>query len=395
MTSLDPSSPNPLYAQLAERLKRHIQRGELQPGDRLWSESELCDRFGVSRGTVREALDVLASEGLLQRIAGKGTFIAAPARARQSKLLGMIVPYLRDSLTTDMLRGAESVLHRAGYSLIFCHSDGALDVERAQFERLKSEGVAGIILFPLAEEGEAGLVRQYFDPAFPLVTIDRRLPGMQTDVVLADNQRGAYLVVRHMLAAGHTRIACITAPDRPTSVQDRIAGYERALREAGILPLATVSLALRPGQPSGSSAVPDYSAEELAPVQQLLNMRDAPTALFCINDFIAFGVMRYLIARKARVPQDVAIAGFDDLSIAAYMPTPLTTVAQPKQAIGMQAAELLLSRLANPTLPPREIVLPTELVVRASTSPRRGSEPGAARERRRAGTPSAAAVSRR
>jgi DNA-binding LacI/PurR family transcriptional regulator len=387
MAGLDPGSPSPLYAQLAEQLRRHIQRGELQPGDRLWSESELCDRFGVSRGTVREALDVLASEGLLQRIAGKGTFIAEPSRARQSKLLGMIVPYLRDSLTTDMLRGAESVLHRAGYSLIFCHSDGNLEVERAQFERLQAEGVSGIILFPLSEEGEAALARQYFAPDFPLVTIDRRLPGIQTDVVLADNRGGAYLAVRHLVSAGHTRIACIAAPDRPSSVQDRITGYEQALREAGILPLAAVSLALRPGQPSGSSVAPEYSADELAPVQQLLNMRDAPTALFCINDFIAFGVMRYLMARKVRVPQDVAIAGFDDLAIAAYMPTPLTTVAQPKQAIGMRAAELLLSRLANPTAPPREIVLPTELVVRAST--------GATRERRRAGTPSTEPDSRR
>jgi len=386
MHSLDPGSPNPLYAQLAEQLRRRIARGELQPGDRLWSESELCDRFGVSRGTVREALDVLASEGLLQRIAGKGTFIAEPSRARRSKLLGMIVPYLRDSLTTDMLRGAESVLHRAGYSLIFCHSDGALDVERAQFERLQAEGVSGIILFPLAEEGEAALLRRYFGPDFPLVAIDRRLPGAQTDVVLADNRRGAYLAVRHLLSAGHTRIACITAPDRPSSVQDRIAGYEQALREADILPLAAVSLALRPGQPSGSSAAPEYSSEELEPVQRLLNMRGAPTALFCINDFIAFGVMRYLTARKMRVPQDVAIAGFDDLAIAAYMPTPLTTVAQPKQAIGMQAAELLLSRLANPALPPREIVLPTELVVRASSGAPRNSEPVAPGRQRRGRT---------
>lgn len=387
MSSLNPDNPSPLYAQLAEQLKGRIQRGELRPGDRLWSESELCDRFGVSRGTVREALDVLASEGLIQRIAGKGTFIAAPAQARQSKLLGMIVPYLRDSLTTDMLRGAESVLHRAGYSLIFCHSDGALDVERAQFERLKGEGVAGIILFPLGEEGEAALMRQYFAPDFPLVVIDRRLPGARTDAVLADNRGGARLVVRHLLSVGHRRIACVTAPDRPSSVQERIAGYEQALREAGILPLATVSLALRPGQPSGSSAVPDYSAEELSPVQQLLNMRDAPTALFCINDFIAFGVMRYLIARKVRVPQDVAIAGFDDLAIAAYMPVPLTTVAQPKQAIGAQAAELLLSRLTSPNLPPREITLPTELIVRASSA--------ATRERRRAGSPAGAPNARR
>ncbi|MCS7062293.1 MAG: GntR family transcriptional regulator [Anaerolineae bacterium] len=366
MSSLDSSGPIPLYTQIAEEIKRQIERGELRPGDRLWSEAELCKRFQVSRGTVREALDLLSSAGLLQRIAGKGTFIAEPSSAKQSRLLGMIVPYLRDSLTTDMLRGVESVLHRAGYSLIFCHSDGDLKVEEAQLVRLKSEGVSGLILFPLATAGEAALIRQHFPPAFPLVVVDRRLPGIEADAVLADNYHGAYQAVRHLLSVGHRRVACVAPPDRPSSVQDRIRGYEQALREAGILPLAAVSLALQGGRPNTSS-LPEYSEEELEPVLGLLNMSDAPTALFCINDFIALGVMRHLIRHKIRVPEDIAIAGFDNLAIAAYMPTPLTTVAQPKHAIGIQAAELLLSRIEQPTLAPREIIVPTELVIRASS----------------------------
>jgi LacI family transcriptional regulator len=325
-------------------------------------------QYEVSRGTVREALDLLMDEGLLTRIPGKGTFVASRGELAHPQLLGIVVPYLRDSLTTEMLRGAETVLHRGGYSLIFCHSDGDLELERAQFERLKREGVRGLILFPLAFDGEAAVVSQTFPEPFPLVLVDRRLPGVAADAVLADNQAGARHAVEHLIALGHTRIACIAPPDRPSSVQERIRGYEQALRGAGILPLAAVSLALRVGPPNPSDTVPTYTADELAPVDLLLSVQDAPTALFCINDFIAFGVMRHLNDKGIPLPMGMSIVGFDDINIAPYMPVPLTTVAQPKYEIGARAAQLLLERLAEPGLGAREIVLPTSLVARGSTA---------------------------
>ncbi|HEX6290081.1 MAG TPA: GntR family transcriptional regulator [Herpetosiphonaceae bacterium] len=365
MAALDPASPRPLYAQLAAYLRQQIESGVWQRNSRLPPEIELAAQFEVSRGTVRQAMDLLVKQGLLQRIPGKGTFVTLPDTHARSQLIGIVVPYLRDSLTTDMLRGAESVLRRSGYSLIFCHSEGDLQLEQAQIEQLQREGVGGLIVFPVAAAGESTLLRQALQPRLPLVIIDRRLPHLSAYHVLADNIGGAYRAVEHLLAQGHSRIACISLPERPSSIEERIRGYEQALRDAGILPLAAVALAL--GKHAAGDSVPRYTAEELAPIDQLLAVRERPTALFCVNDFIALGVMQHVLARGLRVPQDLAIVGFDDIALAPYMPVPLTTVAQPKYEIGARAAQLLLDQIAGVAPADREIVLPTDLVVRAST----------------------------
>lgn len=365
MLPLDPASSRPLYLQLTDRLRQQIESGAWQPGYRLPPEVELTSQLAVSRGTVRQAMDVLVSQGLLQRIPGKGTFVSAPDVRVRSQLIGIVVPYLRDSLTTDIVRGAESVLRRSGFSLIFCHSEGDLELERAQLERLQREGACGLILFPISAADEAALLTRLIQSQMSLVLIDRRLPGLSADCVVADNHGGAYRAVEHLLALGHRRIVCISLPEQPSSVAERVRGYQQALRDAGLLPLATVALAIE--RRAADESVPSYSAAELAPIDHLLNVHEPPTALFCVNDFIALGVMQHVLARGRRIPDDIAIAGFDDIVIAPYMPTPLTTVAQTTYEIGARAAQLLLDRIADAAQPVREIVMPTSLIVRAST----------------------------
>lgn len=367
MATLDPASPQPLYLQLTNYLRRQIETGIWQANNRLPPEVELAAQFDVSRGTVRQAMDLLVNQGLLQRIPGKGTFVTSLSARSRSQLIGIVVPYLRDSLITEVLRGAESVLRQNGYSLIFCHSEGDLKLEQTQIEQLQREGVGGLILFPVAAMGEATLLSQIMHPGLPLVIIDRRLPGLAASQVVADNVGGAYRAVEHLLALGHRRIACISLPERPSSIEERIRGYQEALREARILPLATVSLAI--GAHPSQDSVPRYTAEELVPIDHLLDVREPPTALFCVNDFIALGVMQHVLARGLRVPQDLAISGFDDIALAPYMPVPLTTVAQPKYEIGVHAAQLLLDQIGHAEPDHREIVLPTTLVIRSSTGP--------------------------
>lgn len=365
MSLLNPASPRPLYLQLADQLRRQIDSGVWKANDRLPPELDLARELDVSRGTVRQAMDLLVSQGLLQRIPGKGTFVTTPEPGESSQLIGIVVPFLRDSLTTDMLRGAESVLRRTGYSLIFCHSEGDLELERNHLTRLQREGVSGLIVFPIGVLEEARLLREHMRPTLPLVLIDRQVPGMNADCVVADNNGGAYRAVEHLLALGHQRIACISLPDPPSSVIERVRGYEQALRDAGILPLAAITLSIN-AHPT-RDPVPTYTAAELAPLDHLLSVQDGPTALFCVNDFIALGVMQHVLARGLHVPHDLAIAGFDDITLAPYMPVPLTTVAQPKYEIGARAAQLLLDQIAGVAHTHHHVVLPTNLVVRSST----------------------------
>lgn len=362
----DPLSPRPLYLQLADYFRRQIEGGALKPGERLMPELEIAEKYGLARGTVRQALALLVNQGLLQRTRGKGTFVADTEVSSRSPLIGIVIPYLRDSLTVDIMRGAESVLRLNGYSLIFGPSDTSLDVEREQIERLQRDNISGLILFPVSMPGEALMLAQILRPSLPIVLIDRKIPEFAASSVFVDNRGGAYHAVEHLLALGHRRIACVTHDGYISSVEDRIRGYEQAMRAAGLVPFAAVSMVRR--EPTLEGQPPTYSDEDMEPVDQLLRSQDQPTALFCINDFIALGVMRHVLHRGLRVPQDIAIVGFDDIPLAPFMPVPLTTVAQPKFEIGAQAALVLLDKISGKEPTTRTVVLPTALVVRSSTN---------------------------
>jgi DNA-binding LacI/PurR family transcriptional regulator len=375
MITLDPSNSRPLYLQLADYLRGQITAGILKPEDRLTPEVEMAADLAVSRGTVRQALDLLVSQGLLQRIPAKGTFVAGSANEPLAdaittglsslRLIGLVVPYLRDALTNEILSGAEHVLRDAGYSLIFCHSENDIELERLEIERLQREHISGLLLFPIALPSEPALLSKIVPATCPLVLIDRSLPNMAASSVAADNLLGAYQVIEHLIAQGHRRIVCVRPSSQASSIQERLQGYEQALYDAGIMPLAPIVLKRHSQSPHES--IPEYDLADLEPLARALRVQEPPTALFCINDYIAAGVMKYLLDSGYRIPEDIALAGFDDVPLARYLSVPLTTVAQPKYEVGAHAAQALLDQIAGTAQPGQQIRLPTKLIVRAST----------------------------
>jgi DNA-binding LacI/PurR family transcriptional regulator len=184
--------------------------------------------------------------------------------------------------------------------------------------------------------------------------------------VLVDNCGAAFHAVEHLISLGHRRIGCVTHDGCVSSVDERQRGYEQAMYAAGLAPIPLVCLVHRDPTPDGQPA--PYPEDDMGPVDQLLDSAHRPTALFCINDFIALGVMRHLVGCGLRVPEDVAIVGFDDIPLAAFMPVPLTTVAQPKFEIGSHAAQLLLDKISGREPATHTVVLPTALSLRSSTS---------------------------
>lgn len=364
---INAQSPSPLYLQIAHSLRDRITAGSLRPLDRLPPEVDLARELDVSRGTVRQALDILVQEGMLTRTQGKGTFVSERPGRQASGIIGVVVPYLRDTLISEILRGAEQALHDAGYSMILSHSDSDLAREQQQIQRVVTNNPEGLILFPMAATHEYDMLAGILPPELPVVVIDRRLPGLRSDVVMSDNIGGGRIAVRHLLELGHRRIACITTPDRPSSVVDRITGYEQAMQEAGLFPLAAVPLA-GSGRPATgrSSSAPTYSAEELAPVDSLLGQGEPPTALFCVNDFVALGVLHHLRSKGVRVPEETAVVGFDDIAMSGYPSIELTTVAQAKTTIGATAAARLIERIGGDRSPVEDVIVDTALVVRHS-----------------------------
>lgn len=362
-----------MHLNIAASLRESIRSGRYQPGDTLPPEIQLADQFNVSRGTMRKAMKVLVDENSLVRIAGKGTFVNAPAalgqvNAQRTNLLGIVLPHIHDPLSTNLINGAEQTARQNGYNLIFCNLDENLETEKEQFARLVANHVSGVILFPLAVPGELELVKELAATQISLVLVDRQITGFPAPTVMVDNFGGAYQAVQHLLSLGHRRIACITHPEPASSVTQRIQGYDQAMRDANLLPYSAISLS-GVGKSTGSGEPPTYSPEELHWVEHMLSVSNRPTAVFCINDYLAMGVMRLALTKGLRIPEDLAVVGFDNNPFAQLAPVPLTTIAQPSVEVGAQAGRVLLNLIAGKdTGNPERLLLPTQLIVRASSA---------------------------
>jgi LacI family transcriptional regulator len=193
----------------------------------------------------------------------------------------------------------------------------------------------------------------------PVVVLDRRVSDVQVDTLRGDSEEGAYQLTRHLLNLGHTRIAILSGPPSVSTAVDRVAGYRRALAEAGLDSRAELVYHAEYTQAGGYQMA-----------LQALAVTPRPTALFAANNFVASGAFRALREAGLRVPEDMSIVSFDDLPTASDMGPSLTVAAQPAYEMGRRATELLLTRLAGEgPAEPQVIVLPAEIIVRGSSAP--------------------------
>lgn len=181
------------------------------------------------------------------------------------------------------------------------------------------------------------------------------MSSLELDTVLADNFNGVCTAIQHLIRLGHQRIGILNGPQHLTSGRERYAGYLEAMQAAG---LSVDPDLVRFG---------DYQLESgYKLIRELLRAPNPPTALFVANNLMTVGALNAIHEANRRIPEDIAIIGFDDLPWAISINPPLTTVAQPALEIGIRAAELLLERIANPDGPARTVVLETQLIIRAS-----------------------------
>jgi DNA-binding LacI/PurR family transcriptional regulator len=183
---------------------------------------------------------------------------------------------------------------------------------------------------------------------------------------MSNNFEGAYQATGHLLGLGHRRVACISNLTLASSVSERIRGYEQAMRDANLLPYAPVPL-LGKSTLEADAAPPELTREELIFVDHMLGVRERPTGVFCVNDFIAIGVINHFLACGVRVPEEVAVVGFDDSPFAPLARVSLTSVAQSGAEIGKKAAEALFDQIAGQPVVEPTLLLPTRLVVRRSS----------------------------
>jgi DNA-binding LacI/PurR family transcriptional regulator len=322
----------------------------------------VADRAGVSIATVsRVFADPSAvSDGLRQRVHEAARALNyRPSRAARtlrvgtSQAVGVVIPDLENPFFTAVVRGIELVLQAAGYTLLLANSDEDAAREREILETLRAEGVAGIIFVPINAARDA--YRDVLAPPLHVVAVDRSPTSLRPDLVTVDNGQGTRLGVEHLLALGHRDVALLGGPSRHSTAKERERGFHEAMRAAG----RTVRPELV--HHGDFREIGGYDG-----MKALLGLSRPPTAVFVANNLMTLGAFRALHEAGVRIPDEVALVGFDDMPWATSLNPPLTAVSQPSQEIGSSAADLLLDRIARPDRSIRHLILETTLVVRAS-----------------------------
>jgi LacI family transcriptional regulator len=276
-----------------------------------------------------------------------------------TRTLGALIADNANPVYSETLRGMESVAHRAGYGLLLCNAGESQEQALSCLATLQTNRVEGVLITPVQTDRRDIEQLQQMDT--PFIQVLRHFDDLAADYVVADHALGGYLVSAHLLDLGHRRLAHIAGPPHLSTSQSRLAGYRRALAERG-LPYDEDLVARGNFTPAGG-----YEA-----AMRLLQRPDRPTAIFAGNDLQAVGVLKAARALDLRVPEDVALAGGDDIPLADVLEVPLTTFHVPLFDIGARATEILLSKLVGASSGLQQIVYPPALVVRRSSGAKIG-----------------------
>lgn len=325
---------------------------------------DVAARAGVSTATVSRALSgspLVAPEmrDRIRAVASDMGYVASRLptnlRAKNVRILALVVGNVRNAYFPELIDGCAEAAHLAGFPLIFGDSNEDPERESEILDQLAIERVSGVALATAV--GVTPGLRRLLDLGIPVVAVDRRIDGIELDTVTAASEDGVAGGVRHLIELGHRRIALIGGPRNLSTIAERAAGYERALKSAGIKYDDSIVAMGDLGQEFARLAIP-----------RLMGVDRPPTALVTMNDLSSIGAMHGLRHAGLAVPADVSLIGVDDLPGADLFAPPLTAIAQPVFAIGRRAIEMLARRVAAPGAPAEEVVLPMELVIRASTS---------------------------
>jgi DNA-binding LacI/PurR family transcriptional regulator len=372
---ITPNSVISLHVQLHNQLRQLILSGHWPNATRIPSESQFAEHLKLSRTTVRLALQRAEIEGLIERIAGRGTFVAyASTNARGSHLIAFLTSGFDAENQLVILTGIESEVKARGYQIIFSTARNPQE-EISILKKLKKENAAGALLWPNANspQGQEHNAIAYRQLHLPIVLIDRKIYGFDCDCVTSDNFGGAEALMEHLVELGHQHVAFLTHHEMALlSVMERHRAYCEVLEGAGLPPIPPWLIG-QPGKEIGAGyslhASVDMKSPELLLIKEyMLNAEPRPTAIFALNDYLAVLAMRAMKLLNLKVPDSVSIAGFDDIDLAMHLEVPLTTVAQDSFTIGKRAAQLLIDRIEGYSGPAVCEYIPTQLRVRSSTS---------------------------
>lgn len=350
---IDQSDRKLLYMQVIEGIRNGIQKGHLQPGDKLPNERELARQLGVSTSIVSIALSALADEGLIRRRRQQGTFVAdvelGEIARPQSSNIGMIFTNVLGVLMEDIVKGVQDVLSEMDYHTFLCDCSDEIDREINHVNALIDKGVDGLIIFPINQKKgtrtQLSHYRRLLQARIPCVLIDRYIKNINMHAVLFDNYGWAYRSVSNLLELGHERIAYFTPPEEATSLADRLQGYKDALKESGIkLDPNLVKHCVRD----------DSNLSEIA--EKVVNM--GATAIVCAKSNLSMELQRILEGMNGGRSGEICIVGVDLPLVAISSETGASDL---PYRMGRRAAEVLFGTIKGGSTEVVRIVLGTDV----------------------------------
>lgn len=325
---------------------------------------DVAKTAGVSRQTVSRAINdkgeispetkerVLAA---VEKLGYRPNRLAQSMITRQSMTIGLVVPDITNLFFPEVARGVQDAGRENGYNILLCNTDDDPEEEIINLRSLQDHQVDGIIIVSsLADEEN---LAKFADGFAPIVLFNRAFSHPNVSLIMTDNKRGGYLATEHLISLGHRRIGMIAPHSSQESKAKRVQGYQEALRAVGIEP--DPDLIVR----EANTLHGGYQG-----MKKLLSENPEITAIFTYNDLLALGAMRACWDAGRRIPEDIAIIGFDDISLASMVTPSLSSIHVDKYELGRLSLMRLLSVLSHSENALEPLSLSLDLVVRESTA---------------------------
>lgn len=324
------------------------------------SIKDVAKAAGVSTATVSRVLANNAPikpktrERVLKAVAElnyRPNLIARSLRIQKSAKIGLVVSDIRNPFFTAIGRAVEDVAHEQGYSVLMCNTDEDPEKEELYLNLLYDENVAGVIFSPTHQ---FNIASKTYNQKMPFVIIDRAIASNDVDMVLLDNVAAAYELTEHLIKNGYKKLAGLFG-DASTTGQERSRGFHKALKDHHLTPVAVHFIAPRIQQGYETSMA-------------LLSQSDRPDAIFTSNSLLTAGVYQAVRESRLKIPDDLAVVGFDETTWGELVDPPVTVIAQPTEEIGRTATELLFQRIQEPSRSPKTVILKGLLIARGSSA---------------------------
>jgi len=318
--------------------------------------ADVAKEAGVSKSTVSQFLNKRFEhmgektrhkiEEAIDRLGYQPNYLARSLKQKRTSMVGIIVANMMHYLSTEITRAIEDFCQGHDLHAIVCNADDDPEKEKKYIEMLRAKQVDGLIIFPTGKN--VALYDEMIKEGYPVVFMDRQVDNPNAFSVVTDNTMSTYRAIQQFIQNGHQHIAFVVQPLVVSTRRGRLAGYKRAMQEAGF------------------NLNPDYLVEATIAdmknkLEALFNLEEQPTALFAGNDRAFLAVMEFLKEKGLKVGQDVALTVFDNIPFAHLLEAPISFVVQPAAEMGKKAAELLFAQINKDELEPGEFVFPSRL----------------------------------